>query len=69
MRYPNTLFQIQMAIYAKYHQTDPEVFYQQEDVWEFAKTYKGNESLQVNPYYLTLDLVKPGGSTFCCCCP
>ncbi len=64
VRYPKTLFQIQMAIYAKYHQTDPEVFYQQEDVWEFATTYKGTESLQVNPYYLTLDLVKPGRFDF-----
>ncbi len=64
VRYPMTLFQIQMAIYAKYHQTDPEVFYQQEDVWDFANTYRGSESLQVNPYYLTLDLIKPGRFDF-----
>ena len=65
VRYPRTLFQIQMAIYAKYHQIDPEVFYQQEDVWDFANTYRGgSESLQVNPYYLTLDLIKPGRFDF-----
>ncbi|MGC9964689.1 MAG: UPF0182 family protein [Syntrophobacteraceae bacterium] len=64
VRYPAAIFEIQMAIYAKYHQTDPEVFYQQEDVWQFAKTYKGKESSEIKPYYLTLDLVKPGRFDF-----
>jgi uncharacterized membrane protein (UPF0182 family) len=64
VRYPQAIFQIQMAIYAKYHQTDPDVFYQQEDVWEFARTYKGKESSAIRPYYLTLDLVKPGRLDF-----
>ncbi len=53
-----------MAIYAKYHQTDPEVFYQQEDIWDFAKTYKGREASEIKPYYLTLDLIKPGRFDF-----
>ncbi len=64
VRYPKDIFEIQMAIYAKYHQTDPEVFYQQEDVWEFAKTYKGRESTEIRPYYLTLDLIEPGRFDF-----
>ena len=34
VRYPQDLFDIQMDIYAKYHQTEPEVFYQQEDIWD-----------------------------------
>jgi hypothetical protein len=59
VRYPRDIFQTQMAIYATYHQTDPEVFYQQEDVWEFAKTFTGGESSEIRPYYLTLDLIKP----------
>ncbi|QBQ55799.1 UPF0182 family protein [Nitrosococcus wardiae] len=37
VRYPKDLFEIQMGIYAKYHQTDVETFYQQEDMWSFAK--------------------------------
>lgn len=66
VRYPQAIFEIQMAIYAKYHQTDPEVYYQQEDVWEFAKTYKGREATasKITPYYLTLDLIQPGRFDF-----
>ncbi|MFZ0944354.1 MAG: UPF0182 family protein [Syntrophobacteraceae bacterium] len=64
VRYPKEIFETQMAIYAKYHQSDPEVFYQQEDTWEFAKTYKGKESSEISPYYLTLDLIEPGRFDF-----
>ena len=64
VRYPKEIFETQMAIYAKYHQNDPEVFYQQEDTWEFAKTYKGKESSEISPYYLTLDLIEPGRFDF-----
>ncbi len=64
VRYPQEIFETQMAIYAKYHQTDPEVFYQQEDIWDFAKTYKGREASEIKPYYLTLDLIKPGRFDF-----
>jgi len=65
VRYPKDIFQIQMAIWAKYHMTDPEVFYQQEDIWEFAKTYvRGTESSEIRPYYLTLDLIEPGRFSF-----
>ena len=64
VRYPQAIFEIQMGIYAKYHQTDPEVFYQQEDTWQFAKTYKGKEASRIKPYYLTLDLVQPGRFDF-----
>ncbi len=59
VRYPQDLFDIQMQLYAKYHMIDPEVYYQQEDVWDFAKTYKGQEAIPILPYYLTLDLVDP----------
>jgi len=26
---------IQMDMYTKYHQTDPEIFYREEDIWDF----------------------------------
>lgn len=64
VRYPEDLFNVQMAVYAKYHMTDPEVFYQQEDIWEFAKTYQGNEAVSSKPYYLTLDLIDPARLDF-----
>ncbi|ADE14676.1 protein of unknown function UPF0182 [Nitrosococcus halophilus Nc 4] len=58
VRYPKDLFEIQMGIYAKYHQTDVEVFYQQEDVWSFAQKYNKESETRLRPYYLTLDLIK-----------
>lgn len=64
VRYPKDIFNIQMTIYAKYHQTDTEVFYQQEDAWDFASTYRGREPVEIRPYYLTLDLLKPGRFDF-----
>ncbi len=49
LRYPRDIFQVQMNIYAKYHQTDPALFYQQAETWDFAKV---NDKL-VRPYYIT----------------
>jgi hypothetical protein len=66
VRYPKDLFDIQMQIYAKYHQTDPQVFFQQEDLWTFAEPQGQNEDYIVpnKPYYLTLDLIQPGKLDF-----
>lgn len=64
VRYPQDIFGIQMDMYANYHQTDPEVFYQQEDMWESAKSYRAQEALSIKPYYLTLDLIERGRFDF-----
>jgi len=59
VRYPQDFFDIQMFIYAKYHQTDPEVFYQQEDIWEVGMPGLNSEKKPVRPsYYLTLDMIE-----------
>ncbi|MDD5034099.1 MAG: UPF0182 family protein [Methylococcaceae bacterium] len=50
LRYPRDIFQLQMNIYAKYHQTDPALFYQQAETWDFAKV----EDKPVRPYYITM---------------
>ncbi|MBI3947420.1 MAG: UPF0182 family protein [Armatimonadetes bacterium] len=34
IRYPQTLFDVQARMLAVYHMTDPQVFYNKEDVWE-----------------------------------
>jgi uncharacterized protein len=62
--YPQDLFNIQMGIYAKYHQTDPEVFYKQEDIWEFAALFHDKEREAIRSYYLTLDLIERGRFDF-----
>jgi len=64
VRYPKDLFDIQMTVYAKYHQTDPQVFYQQEDLWTFAETLEAESTVPLKPYYLTLDLITPGELDF-----
>lgn len=64
VRYPRDLFTVQLSIYNKYHQTDPEVFYQQEDLWVFAKTFRNREVMSIIPYYVTLDLIEPSKFSF-----
>ena len=55
IRYPDDFLRIQAKMYNTYHMTDPEVFYQREDVWEFA-TEKYRENFQeINPYYVMLN--------------
>ena len=64
VRYPKDIFNIQVGIYANFHQLDPERFYRQEDVWEFSKMPQGREMVPASPYYLTLDLLEPGKEEF-----
>ena len=51
LRYPRDIYYQQMKIYSKYHQTEPELFYQQAETWEFAMVNQNS----VKPYYLTTD--------------
>ncbi|MEJ5329313.1 MAG: UPF0182 family protein [Desulfobaccales bacterium] len=57
VRYPKGMFDIQMAIFAKYHQTDPEVFFKQEDLWEFAVTTSEGQATRIEPHYFTLNIL------------
>ncbi|MFW6316498.1 MAG: UPF0182 family protein [Cyanobacteriota bacterium] len=60
-RYPLDLFNIQAQMYLEYHMSNPEVFYNQEDLWRFAQeNYQGNQQL-VEPYYTIMRL--PGEET------
>jgi uncharacterized membrane protein (UPF0182 family) len=57
IRYPKDIFDIQMSIYSKYHQTDPEVFYKQEDIWEFPTISHNGKMTRMEPNYLTLNIL------------
>ena len=59
LRYPKDLFEIQMRMFARYHQKNPETFYKQEDAWRFARIFEGNSEKIITPYYLTLNLLNP----------
>ncbi len=51
IRYPRDLYYMQMKVYAKYHQLDPALFYEQAETWQFANV-RGQPVL---PYYQTMD--------------
>lgn len=64
MRYPEDLFKIQARMYAVYHMTDPEVFYNREDLWGLPREiYKGREQ-EVSPYYVNMQLPGEQGVSF-----
>ncbi|MDH4201260.1 MAG: UPF0182 family protein, partial [Spirochaetia bacterium] len=55
-RYPIDLFTAQSKIFLSYHMTQPEVFYNQEDLWKFPhEIYEGKEQV-VEPYYTIMQL-------------
>ncbi|MBF2020371.1 MAG: UPF0182 family protein [Hydrococcus sp. C42_A2020_068] len=55
-RYPQDLFVIQAQVYLAYHMTDPEVFYNREDLWNFPmQIYEGNP-VRMEPYYVLVRL-------------
>jgi uncharacterized membrane protein (UPF0182 family) len=58
IRAPIKLFQAQAQAYRAYHMTDPTVFYNREDLWDFPKDATGTP---IPPSYLMLDLPDANG--------
>ncbi len=55
VRYPEDLFRVQTEVYARYHQTDPAVFYSGNDLWAIptmGTTAEQTQGEQLEPYYL-----------------
>lgn len=59
-RYPEDLFNAQAALLATYHMTDPQTFYNREDLWNIAQETYVDRVQQMQAYYTTLRL--PGES-------
>ena len=57
IRYPKDIFDIQMRIFTKYHQTNPEVFFKQDDIWEFPTISSNGKSTRIEPNYMTLNIL------------
>ncbi len=55
-RYPEGLFRIQAIKYQSFHMTDPQVFYNQEDLWNWAEEMVGGERTFIEPYYVNMRL-------------
>jgi uncharacterized protein len=46
-----------MDVYARYHQTNPQTFYNQEDTWEMPTVQWRDDIHRITSYYLTLNLL------------
>jgi uncharacterized membrane protein (UPF0182 family) len=56
IRYPMDLFLIQGEMYKTFHMTNPQVFYNQEDLWSLpTEVYNNNEQAML-PYYIIMRL-------------
>ncbi|MFH2100243.1 MAG: UPF0182 family protein, partial [Pseudomonadota bacterium] len=56
MRYPYDLFMVQAQKFALYHMQNPQVFYNQEDLWKVPREiYAGNEK-EMDAYYIIMRL-------------
>lgn len=56
IRYPEFYFKVQMAQYNTYHMTNPQVFYNNEDLWTRPLEKYGGQSLIMEPYYILAKL-------------
>ncbi|HVB10193.1 MAG TPA: UPF0182 family protein, partial [Bacillota bacterium] len=56
IRYPQDIFNVQTTMYAKYHMTDPTVFYNREDLWTQASEIVGSGQQPFTPYYVIVQL-------------
>ncbi len=66
VRYPEELFQVQSEVYGLYHMTNPQVFFNREDLWTVATETRSDadatQSVQVmQPNYVLMKL--PGGTS------
>ena len=52
LRYPEDIFRLQAQVLTRYHMTNPQVFYNQEDVWELPKEVYERSEVEMEPYYV-----------------
>ena len=55
-RYPEDYFLVQADIYRTYHMTDPQVFYNREDLWGFPRENYEGDTVTMQPYYVIMRL-------------
>ena len=56
IRYPQDLFEMQVERYRRYHQTQPQVFYNNEDLWTRPQEQYAGQQRRMEPYYILTDL-------------
>lgn len=55
-RYPQDFFEIQANLYSIYHMQNPIVFYNREDLWNIPEENYGGNIVQMEPYYVNMEL-------------
>jgi uncharacterized protein len=56
LRYPEDLFTVQADQYRTFHMTDPQVFYNREDLWTAPMEKYAGEAQPMEPYYILAKL-------------
>ncbi len=56
LRYPETLLNMQARVFSTYHMTDPNVFYNREDLWQIPNEQYAGSVQTMEPYYSILQL-------------
>jgi len=64
IRYPVDLFAVQAQIYTTFHMTDPQVFYNREDMWAVPNEVFAGAAQPLEPYYVNLRLAPRGRDEF-----
>jgi uncharacterized membrane protein (UPF0182 family) len=64
LRYPQTIFSIQAAMFATFHMTNPAVFYNREDQWEIPSFDVGGQAERMDPYYTMMKLPGEAGPEY-----
>ncbi|MFH1148128.1 MAG: UPF0182 family protein [Pseudomonadota bacterium] len=54
IRYPHWLFRIQANMYSTYHMTEPQTFYNKEDLWQVPASTQSESAME--PYYTIMRL-------------
>ncbi|GAG00801.1 unnamed protein product, partial [marine sediment metagenome] len=56
LRFPKDIFEFQSEVYSRYHMTDIQVFYNQEDLWATPNEILENTETVLEPYYTIMKL-------------
>ncbi len=56
LRFPKDIFEFQSHVYSRYHMTDIQVFYNQEDLWTVPNEILENTETVLEPYYTIMKL-------------
>jgi hypothetical protein len=63
LRYPRAMFELQAKAYLRYHMTDEQVFYNQEDLWAIpSQMHSPDQSDVMEPYYTIMKFPASGAA-------